>query len=61
MAKKRMYEFFATYKGKQKVISISGVGRIQPEIEFSVTEKIFNTLKQDPNYMTRRGFRYVDI
>ena len=60
MARKRVYYYFATYNGEQKDIRLSGVGRIHPGIEFEVRKRIFNTLNQDPNFNTRKGFKYVD-
>jgi len=59
MARRRKYEYFATYLGKHKVISLSGVGRIHSGKEFEVSENIFNTLRLDPNFKTRKGFKIV--
>ncbi len=59
--KKRLTKFYATYKGEHKKISLTGIGEINPGKEFEVpTERIFNSLKQDPNFKTRVGWGYED-
>jgi hypothetical protein len=59
MGRKRKYQYYATYIGEYKKISISGVGEARPGKEFEVDKKVFNTLNLDPNFKTRKGYVYV--
>ena len=55
----RIYKYFATYTGKHKHLKILGIGIMKPGVEFEVTDqKIWNGLKIDPNFKTRKGYSY---
>ena len=48
-------KFYATYIGDQKVISLSGIGRIFTGKKFMVEKKIFDSLKHDKNFKVSIG------
>lgn len=51
--------YYATYIGKHKKISISGIGEIKIGKEFKIENKeIFYAMKLDPNFKTRIGYVY---
>lgn len=57
--KKRVKKFFATYVGKQRHISLAGIGRIFPGKPFEVTELVADSLRQSANYTIEEKTSYV--
>jgi len=57
--KKRVKKFFATYVGKQRHISLAGIGRIYPGKPFEVTELVADGLRQSADYTIEEKTSYV--
>lgn len=59
--RKRVHVYLAKYVGTAKQITLSGVGRIHPGVEFEVSENIANTLGLDENFEVRTTYKYIEV
>jgi len=61
MVRKRVKKFFATYVGKQKVISLSpNIGKVVRDVAFEVDVKMANTLRFDRNFRVEEKTMYEE-